>query len=277
MLMKKLIFFCFVFFCFLGIAFFWWKDAYFKKLKSMPELKNFYPQLKSPQSGTVLMIFAHSDDELGVIAQIKKLKEQNPMLKIKWYIVSDGSQGFIFPGACGEMTNQQCRMKEAQKVSDCAQISLPINLGLLDGSLSQMSDLSLFLQEKIPELHQEDLDLVFTHDNRGLYGHPDHIAVYNAVKKILMEREVALVSMALPEYFKKRLPVLEHVSHLESFPITHGLELLPDDIKAKSCAIKAYKSQRHVLDFMMLQGLSAEEFLQAVPREFMNVSLPKEI
>ena len=249
----------------------YWPGHHETNLIAMKELKNDYPPLPVPESGMVLLIYAHSDDELGTIAQVARLRSENPALRFKWYIVSDGGRGLIYPGTCGDLTKPECRLMEAKKVSECAGIPHPESLNLSDGNVSGTKNLSGYLKEKIPELSLPDLKYIFTHDNRGLYGHSDHLAVYDAVKTLAEERNVPLVTLALPQYFKDRLILTTEAESRSPAEITHQLILNKDEIDIKICASRAHASQKLILNLLMFQGLEAREFFEASPREFLNL------
>lgn len=249
----------------------YWPSRHKENLMAMRELKLHYPALPTPESGTVLMIYAHSDDELGTIAQVAKFKRENPELTIKWYIVSDGNRGFIYPGTCKNLSKTECRAREALQVADCAGLQHPLILNLPDGSIDETKNLKEFLSENVPELNSGDIKFIFTHDNRGLYGHPDHLAVYDAVNDIAREKKLPMVTLALPQYFKEGLIMMEAAKLRESAPITHALSLEPLDIQIKLCASRAHASQKLIINLLMFQGLDGMEFFKAAPREFLNL------
>jgi LmbE family N-acetylglucosaminyl deacetylase len=242
---------------------------YESQLKSIPELKKSYPSL-SIEKGIILLIFAHSDDEIGIMAQIADLRRKNPESIIKWIIVSDGGRGFVFWGACGDLDKAGCRLKEAAKVALCAGLSPPRSLNLPDGRISSVKNLSTVLLKKIPELRSPDLKAVFTHDKRGLYGHPDHVAVHDAVAKALKGSEVPLISMALPDYFKQPKIMMEAGKGRHPEDITHVLDLNEEGLKVKKCVVSAHQSQLVILQLLMFKGLDADTFFKAAPREFLN-------
>lgn len=244
---------------------------YRSQVASMPELKKSYPSIELPK-GIILLIFAHSDDEIGIMAQVSELKRKNPDSIVKWVIVSDGGRGFVFWGSCGDLSKSACRLREAKEVAGCAGIPAPVSLGLPDGNVSETKNLDELLLKNIPELTSPDLKAVFTHDKRGLYGHPDHVAVYDAVAKVLAGREIPLISMALPEYFKHPKVMMEPGKGRVPEEITHALDLNQNTLKVKTCVVRAHKSQVLILNLIMFKGLSPESFFQAAPREFMNSS-----
>lgn len=250
---------------------------YMSQLKSIPELKKSYPVL-SLDKGIILLIFAHSDDEIGIMAQVADLQRKNPENIIKWIIVSDGGRGFVFPGTCGELGKAACRLKEAADVAKCAGITAPRSLNLPDGDVSLTKNLADLLLKDIPELKSPDLKAVFTHDRRGLYGHPDHVAVYDAVARVLSGREVPLISMALPEYFKYPSIMMDPGKGRKPEEITHILDLDEAGLMVKNCVVRAHQSQVVILNLLMFKGLSPESFFDAAPREFLNSSfIPRKI
>lgn len=250
---------------------------YKSQLQSIPELKISYPAL-AIEKGIILLIFAHSDDEIGIMAQVAELQRKNPNSIIKWFIVSDGGRGFVFWGTCGDLSKEACRLKEAASVAACAGIPAPRSLNLPDGDVSSTKNLSAHLLKEIPELTSPDLKAVFTHDKRGLYGHPDHVAVYDAVAGALQGRSVPLISMALPEYFKHPRIMMEAAKGREPEAITHALDLDQRSLDVKSCVVRAHQSQVVILNLLMFKGLSPEAFFGAAPREFLNSSfIPRKI
>lgn len=245
---------------------------YYKyQLQSIPELKNSYPAL-TLEKGIILLIFAHSDDEIGIMAQVADLRRKNPDSIIKWIIVSNGGRGFVFWGTCGDLSKEACRLKEAAAVAACAGIPKPRSLNLPDGDVSSTKNLSALLVKEIPELTSPELKAVFTHDKRGLYGHPDHVAVYDAVTEALSGRPVPLISMALPEYFKHPRIMMEAAKGRSPEEITHALDLDQRSMDVKSCVVRAHQSQVVILNLLMFKGLTPESFFEAAPREFMNSS-----
>lgn len=248
-----------------------WKVYMKGKLSSMPELKNEYPAMPSWNSGTILMVYAHADDELGVVAEVARLQRQNPALKFKWVMVSDNAKGKIVPGSCGKKSKAECRLLEAKKAADCMGIPAPTSLGLPDGGLHKVSDLARFIEEKIPEFHDPDLRAVFANDFRGLYGHADHVAVHDAVAEILEGSGVPLIGMAVPKFIGTHLPMRAPGKFRKPMPITHAVDLSKEDAVLKGCVVRAHKSQYMTLRILMLQFLRPEDVYTWAPREFFTI------
>lgn len=241
------------------------------KLSNMPELFETYPAVPSWESGTVLMIFAHADDELGIVAQVAKMQRENPNLKIKWVMVSDNAKGVTLPRTCGKLGKAQCRLKEAREAAKCMGIPAPISLNLPDGELDLIPDLAAHLEENIPELNAPDLRAVFANDFRGLYGHADHVAVHDAVSEILKYKNVPLIGMAVPHFIQSRLPMRAPGKYREQPPITHALDLTPEDALLKGCVVRAHRSQWMTLRILMLQTIRPEDVYTWAPREFFTI------
>ena len=252
-------------------AFGFWNLYMKKKLQNMPELKKNYEEMPTWNSGTVLMVYAHADDELGVVAQIAKLQRENPRLKIKWVMVSDNAKGVTFPGSCRKKKKAQCRLDEAKAAARCMGIPEPVSLNLPDGGLHKVEDLGSFILERVPEFRAPDLRAVFANDYRGLYGHADHVAVHDAVAEILKGSNIPLIGMAVPDFINSRLPMRSPGRERERMPITHALDLTPEDAALKGCVVRAHKSQILTLRVLMLQFLRPENVYVWAPREFFTI------
>jgi LmbE family N-acetylglucosaminyl deacetylase len=248
-----------------------WPSFLTSRLRAMPELAAEYPPLPSWETGKVLMIFAHADDELGVIAQVARLQRDNPALEVKWVLATDSGEGFTFPGRCRGLTAAECRLEEARAVARCMAVPDPVPLGLPDGGLADVPDLAGLLRLEVAELNAPDLRAVFTNDNRGLYGHADHVALHDAVTDVLTGRDVPLVSMALTETFHALLPMKEPGASRPRLPITHAYDLGPEDVELKACAFAAHASQVITLRLQMMLGVRPRDFFAAAPREFFTV------
>jgi len=254
-----------------------WPSVLKSRLRAMPELAAEYPSLPSWQTGKVLMVFAHADDELGVVAQVARMMRDNPELEVKWALVTDSGKGFTFPGSCKGRSAAECRLDEARAVARCMGIPEPVSLDLPDGGLADIVDLATLLREGIPELDAPDLRAVFTNDNRGLYGHADHVAIHDAVAAVLAGRDVPLVSMALTEAFHALLPMKEPGASRPRMPITHAYDLQPRDVELKACTFAAHASQVITLRLQMMLGIQPRDFFTWAPREFFTLQRPERV
>ncbi len=257
-----------------------WAFAYIPalphQLRSMPELKKDYPTLDrilEKRDGAVFMIFAHPDDELTVLPQVIKVKNQFPDRPIFWILVSDAAKGMVLPFTCVGKKKGDCRLEEARKVSDCSGLPFPKPLGYPDGKVREIPHLDLVLWKLIDDLSPSGVSAIFTSDEAGLYGHPDHLAVHDALNKTAKIRGIPLISAALPELFKNKFKLREPAASegRQRPAITHVLNLDQDLIKKSSCSASAYKSQALLIRSFM-QFLPPAKFYDTVPKVFFNLS-----
>jgi LmbE family N-acetylglucosaminyl deacetylase len=248
-----------------------WKVYMKGKLSSMPELKTEYLAMPSWNSGTILMVYAHADDELGVVAEVARLQSENPNLKFKWVMVSDNAKGKIVPGSCGKKSKAECRLLEAKIAAQCMGIPAPTSLGVPDGGVDKVQDLARFIEDRIPEFHDPDLRAVFSNDFRGLYGHADHVAVHDAVAEIMKGSGIPLIGMAVPNFIGSHLPMRAPGKFRKPMPITHAVDLSHEDAILKGCVTRAHKSQYMTLRILMLQFLRPEDVYTWAPREFYTI------
>jgi LmbE family N-acetylglucosaminyl deacetylase len=244
------------------------------KLAQMPELKNAYPNL--PQygdgKGDVFMIFAHSDDELTLVGALAHLHRVNPSQRIHWIMVSDNQAGKTIPGTCLGASKADCRAREAGHVAVCTGLSKPVRMGFQDGGINLVPDLQGKIAAKIDELREgRSLAAIFSSDETGLYGHPDHMAVHDATSRIARTRGVPFISVAMPEYFKSIIPMRPDAKGRVAPPITHKLDLDVDLQARLNCANDAYVSQA-ITVLKLRAGMPAALFHKTVHREFFNLT-----
>ncbi len=245
-------------------------------LSQMPELKSeefaeFPDYLKKHSDQDIFLIFAHADDELTVLGAVAHIKELHPDAPIHWLIVSDNGKGKIFPGTCYRQTASDCRYQEAVQVSKCMGIAEPIRMNFKDGGLAQAENLKQKILKEIENTAgTRGIAAVFTHDPPGLYGHPDHVAVSDAVREIFQNKKIPIVSVALTEYFKKVIPRIPPGNQRPFPPITHAYTLSDSDRRKIICASKSYPSQKQVL-FALQLGLSAEKFWTLLSKNFLSI------
>jgi LmbE family N-acetylglucosaminyl deacetylase len=244
-----------------------------EELAAMPELKSSYPDLPQDPDGDIFLIFAHADDELTILGQIAWIHEHEPTRPIHWILVSDSGKGHTLPWKCGDLSKVECRASEAKASADCAGIEHPRFLGFPDGGLPQVADLKTPIAAAIDDLRQgRPVAAVYTHDDTGLYGHPDHLAVHDAVLPIAQERHIPFVTIALPELFKSKIDLSTTAAkNRVQPPITQKLDLDADLQTKLVCATNAHASQG-ILLWTMMGGHSAETFYSVVPRQFFNLS-----
>lgn len=245
------------------------------QLRSMPELYKSYPTLDKilkERAGAIFMVFAHPDDELTVLPQVINIKNQFPDRPIFWILVSDAEKGMVLPFTCQGKKKGLCRFEEAKKVSDCSGLPFPIPLGFPDGKIREVPELESLLWKLIDERSPEGVGAIFTSDEAGLYGHPDHMAVHDSLRGTAKTRGIPLITAALPDLMKKKLKLREPaVSEGRQRPaITHVLNLDLELKRKSSCSASAYRSQALLIRAFM-QFLSPEKFYDTVPKVFLSV------
>ncbi|HEY4002816.1 MAG TPA: PIG-L family deacetylase [Candidatus Xenobia bacterium] len=223
----------------------------------MPELQAPYPDLPAFE-GTVLAVFAHADDELGVAAQLSVMGAQ-----VRWILVSDNRGRFARKGN----ERAELRWNEVCRAAAALGLREPVPLGQPDGGLH-----SLDLASLLTPFLEPSVGAVVTHDVCGLYGHPDHLAVRDAMASLVRGTNIPLVSQALPAAFRRWVPLRRAARGRQRAPITHKFDMSPEMQGRKTAATLAHESQRHIF-FALMQGRSPAAFYRAFPREFLTLEV----
>lgn len=231
-----------------------------KELRNMPELSKEYASVEDGirfREGSIVLVFAHPDDELTVLSQVAQLKRAFPERAVHWILVTDAAKGMTLPGACGFKSKSQCRFDEAVRAARCMGISAPLGLGLPDGGLRKVEDLEGRIWSQVERLSPEGIAVIFTSDEAGLYGHADHLAVHDAVVPHAKSLGIPVVTGALTRLMSEKIPLREPaLSEGRQRPeITHALNLGSGDQKRASCAAKAHRSQAILIwNFMQFEN-----------------------
>lgn len=220
--------------------------------------------------GDLFMVFAHSDDELLTLSYVASVYEKYPNKKIHWILVTDSGGGWVSPVACAFKSAAKCRSEEAKEVSKCLGISEPIEMKLADGKLSQIKNLESLIESKILELNTTKVGLVLTSDNTGVYGHPDHLAVHDAVKNISIKNKWKMLTGALPQPFREKIKLRKGAESRVDPPVTHVVHLTEKIKQQLVCSIKAHRSQKFML-WALRQRMSPEGFLNKIPIQFYSI------
>jgi LmbE family N-acetylglucosaminyl deacetylase len=245
-------------------------------LRAMPELSQSFPELSLPtgtSTGALVAIFAHADDELTLLAQMASLQHRYPERPFYWILVSDSGKGRIQEGKCVGLSPALCRALEVRRAAECFGLAAPYFMNLPDGGLEEISsaELAQSIQALLKALlGDQSPALILSHDPAGLYGHADHVAVYDAVEILRTEQKFPLVTVALPDFLKRHLPRRPPGSGRELVSITHQYTLRSQDIDRLECAFRAHASQSPTLA-QLLFGLEPREFFEAAPRHFLHV------
>jgi len=248
------------------------------QLRAMPELKHQYRSVEQElvdREGDILMVFAHPDDELATLPQVGRLHRIWPERKIRWVLVSNAAKGMTFPGTCHFQSKQECREAEAARAGACFHLDPPNPMGLPDGGLRSVKKLQEKVWQKIDEVSPGPIAVIFTHDEAGLYGHADHLAVHDVVVPEAQKRGIPVVTGALTQLMMEKVPLREPASseNRKRPVITHALDLDEAEKDQSACAAKAHKSQ-WLLVRTFMQFESPRTFYRNVPRVFMNMPEP---
>jgi LmbE family N-acetylglucosaminyl deacetylase len=246
-----------------------------ERLIAMPELHHDYPSLGNLGTGDVLMVFAHPDDELEVVGQYaalySALHSQDKTRHFRWIIVSDAGKGKVLPLTCLGKTKTECRLEEADHVASCLGIPAPERMNLPDGGLRQVPDLAQQIQQKLSSGGTEKIAAIFSSDEAGLYGHPDHLAVHDVMLDIAKHFHSQYISGALPSVMKTTIPLREPAlsEHRVRPDINAKFDLDEQAQKQMACAAGSHHSQA-LLIWGFMQFLSPVTFYESVPRLFLN-------
>lgn len=239
----------------------------FDEYLSLPEV----PAL----AGDLFMIFAHADDELLTLSYVARMKKLYPAKPIHWILVSDSGKGMIIPTACAEKSAIECRRLEAQKAANCIGIPHPYEMKLPDGKIAKVKNLKIKIEDVIKQLTQDKVGMILTHDITGVYGHADHIAIHDAVKKIAQANKWPMLTAGIPPKFREHIKMRGKAGKGRTdVPVTHIFTLDEELKKQMVCAIEAHDSQKFLL-WLMRRFMTTEGYLDRVPIQFYNLELFK--
>lgn len=194
----------------------------------------------------VLVVFPHADDEaINCGGTLHRLSATGA--RVTLLLLTKGERGT--PDGSLEPGLKDVRVGEARRAAAILGISDLVQADLGDGEVRRRgSDVSALLVETLDRVQP---DLAITYDAAGLYGHDDHIACSELVTAALRARSPAtsLWYVALPRRLQARVPLEEPLRRRRLRP-THrvfvGLDLL-----AKTRALRAYRSQREAVWFLL--------------------------
>jgi LmbE family N-acetylglucosaminyl deacetylase len=211
--------------------------------------------LAAADAKTVLIIIAHSDDEISVLPLMAKYKREG--VNVVLAIATDGQKGLMphFKVPDGE-TLAGIRKKEAICATEALGINPPIFLEMEDGSLSNFKNLPV-LKDKIKSMISTvDPDVIITWGPEGGYGHPDHRIVGVMVSEIFQEGCDHCPYQLLFPGFPKEIPIL--TENLKTFGgkwlatglhpvqlkfLTYEISYTDEDLAAAGRSFACHKSQ----------------------------------
>lgn len=141
----------------------------------------------------MLGVFAHPDDEMGVVGTLAMYAAQGA--KVHLVCVTRGELGEISdPSLASRESLGKVREGELRKVCRILGIEEPFFLGYRDSGMPGTADNShpASLNQADPAevmgklvrlIRQLRPQVVLTFDERGIYGHPDHLAIHRHTKE----------------------------------------------------------------------------------------------
>jgi LmbE family N-acetylglucosaminyl deacetylase len=221
----------------------------------------------------LLAIFAHPDDELFISPVLANYAKQG--IDCYLAIATDGRFG-IQPHTGGVAGDALALMRtgELQRAAEVLGIHDPVQMGFEDGFGHKTSDLKIALSQ-FSDLYRKILALfaeiqpgaVITFGGDGIYGHPDHIVVGNAVTSAFQgasfENDVALHYTAV---CKERVPeglealVLAESGTIPVFPVARRylpvhIEVDPEDLVVARESMACHESQFDAAQLERISGL----------------------
>ena len=224
--------------------------------------------------GDLFLIFAHADDELMTLSYVAQIHKKYPFKAIHWILVSDSGKGWILTATCGieGVKNPiHCRSEEAKKAAACVGLNPPYEMKLPDGGLKNVKDLDKKIFAVMEKLAVEKVGVVLTSDNTGVYGHPDHLAVHDSVKRLATLHHWPMLVGAIPKEFREKIKMRPSGKGRVDDPVNHVVKLDDSLKKQVACAIDSHKSQQFML-MAMRQFLTPAGFLDKIPIQFFNLT-----
>lgn len=218
--------------------------------------------MNASQERTILVIFAHPDDEFMVSPILSKFAERGDKVHIA--IATDGRYGVsAHAGIPAGDSLAAVRAKEIQCSAKALGAEPPALFGLHDGFAHKQPDLGNTLEdfrklnERVLSLIQKlQPDVVITWDPSGGYGHPDHRTVSNVVTEVFQSKSFSWPTTllytgfssarfdSLPEFSQPVINWFIDLWHLTS-PEYLDVQIAYDnnDLKKAREALGCHKSQ----------------------------------
>lgn len=171
--------------------------------------KNERHNLQEHPVKTVMVVFAHADDETTVSPVLSKLIREGA--EVHLIVATDGRHGVRphFDVLSGDQL-AEIRMEEMQCAAEKIGITSLVLLGFEDGALAHQSSLQP-LGKKVDSLYRLiEPDLMISWGPDGGYGHPDHRTVSNisteVFQKNLPDDSKSLLYFAQPNVAISSIP-----------------------------------------------------------------------
>lgn len=164
----------------IGVGLIWWGRTMLHNA-DIPQKTHL---LEDSQSQKVMVFFAHPDDEIAVGGTLLDLRKQGHELVLVYLTKGEA-------GPTGGLVKQEelgeARSQEMKKVSEILGAE---KLEMFEFPDSGLKDLPLdtfkIVAREMIQMHQPDV--VISYDSKvGLYGHPDHRMVSQAMEEVFLE------------------------------------------------------------------------------------------
>lgn len=211
----------------------------------LPEI-DLYRYRNGNEKLKIMTIFPHPDDETvpigGTLAKYARRKD----VEIKVIVATHGDAGET-NSICSNSDLSEFRKKELVSAINALGVSAYEIWDFKDGNLNKSIEV---LKDKVDEALQGFRpDVVFTFDESGLYGHPDHIALSNVVSSVVKKSynriKLLYVTLSAKQLDKVDLPVhmAENVDDLKKRRLPEYKSTYWMERYKKLKAMRLYKSQ----------------------------------
>jgi LmbE family N-acetylglucosaminyl deacetylase len=182
---------------------------------------------------TILAIFAHPDDEIGVGSTLARYSDRG--VRTVLVCATRGEAATIFCDGCATRENL-AQVRTAELECACQHIGIR-ELRWLDWPDGGVKDLPRreAIGQIVRQIRDVRPDVILTHPEHGLYPHPDHLAIWEMVREAftLAADETEFVdagpAWAPARLFTRALPqsIFEKSPGLVDFRVELNGELLP--------------------------------------------------
>ncbi len=183
---------------------------------------------------TILAIFAHPDDEIGVGSTLAHYSDQG--VRTVLLCATRGEVATIFCDDCATRENlAEVRTRELECA--CAHIGIQELrwLDWPDGGVKHLPRAQA-IGQIVQQIRDIRPDVILTHPEQGLYPHPDHLAIWEMVREAFsaaaddeVEAGLRPASTSPARLFTRALPqsIFEKSPGLSEFRVELNGELLP--------------------------------------------------
>lgn len=209
---------------------------------------------------TVMIIFAHPDDEIAIAGTLAQMKQQNDLQIVGVYLTAGeaGKTGGLVP----KEKLAETRMQELQNAGQILGFQELEMLGFPDSGLKNISpDTAKAALLTVIERYRPQVIISFD-DKVGLYGHPDHLHTGRWLLELCRQHADSVgfpvrqvycptltdgmieLAMTLSQTFKRNYPQ----DPAKGLPPPDFGVSISEQGKEKLQAIQAHRTQKHIFD-----------------------------